>query len=203
MIDRRKLLMASLVVFGGRNTRAAVAALLGNSEPVREPRSRAAIPPALEAVVAAVAEQIIPTTNTPGAIDAGVPAFIQEVISHWCDETERTAFLKGLQSLDEWCATRFQQGFAACSAAQQSSALAEFERRARPFEQERAAAAPNLSPERAFDARAPFFVMIKDLTVIGYFSSESGATQELRYNPVPGRFNGDVPFSEVGRRWSW
>jgi hypothetical protein len=46
-------------------------------------------------------------------------------------------------------------------------------------------------------------VMIKDLTVIGYFSSESGATQELRYNPVPGRFNGDVPFSEVGRRWSW
>ena len=78
-----------------------------------------------------------------------------------------------------------------------------FERRARPFEQARAATAPNLSPVRAFDARAPFFVMIKDLTVIGYFSSESGATQELRYNPVPGRFNGDVPFSEVGRRWSW
>jgi hypothetical protein len=39
--------------------------------------------------------------------------------------------------------------------------------------------------------------------VIGYYSSEQGATQELRYNPAPGRFIGDIPFSKVGKRWSW
>ena len=204
MIDRRQLFAASLLVFGGVSSRAAVAALLGDREPTPEPGVRtAAIPPALLPVVAAVSEQIIPTTDTPGAIAAGVPAFIQEVITYWCGETERAAFVKGLQSLEDWCISGFQRGFAACSPEQQSRALEELERQARSFEQARAAMAPNLSPEKAFDARAPFFVLIKDLTVIGYYSSEQGATQELRYNPAPGRFIGDIPFSKVGKRWSW
>jgi hypothetical protein len=50
--------------------------------------------------------------------------------------------------------------------------------------------------------RQPFFHTMKELTLLGYYTSQIGATQELKYAPVPGRFDGCVPFATVGRAWS-
>ena len=44
--------------------------------------------------------------------------------------------------------------------------------------------------------------MIKQMTVWGYFSSEVGATQALRYVPVPGRFEGCIPYNEGEKAWA-
>ena len=52
------------------------------------------------------------------------------------------------------------------------------------------------------DAPPPFFRQLKELTLAGYYTSEVGASQELRWNPAPGRYDPDVPFSEVGRAWA-
>ena len=49
---------------------------------------------------------------------------------------------------------------------------------------------------------APFFRTMKELTVVGYYTSEAGATQELRHEAVPGRFDGCIPFAQVGRTWA-
>jgi hypothetical protein len=61
--------------------------------------------------------------------------------------------------------------------------------------------------QEAFAAAAgrtevPWFRTLKELTVLGYYTSETGATQELRYVAVPGRFEGCVPFTQVGRAWA-
>ncbi|MBK8991508.1 MAG: gluconate 2-dehydrogenase subunit 3 family protein [Gammaproteobacteria bacterium] len=47
---------------------------------------------------------------------------------------------------------------------------------------------------------APFFAKLRELTVVGYFSSELGATEFLEYNPMPMRYDGDFDF-EVGTHW--
>jgi hypothetical protein len=47
----------------------------------------------------------------------------------------------------------------------------------------------------------PFWRNLKELTLVGYYTSEVGATQELRVNPM-GSWRADIPFSEVGRSWS-
>ena len=48
----------------------------------------------------------------------------------------------------------------------------------------------------------PFYRQLKELTVAGYYTSEVGATQELQWLPAPGRYEADVPLSEVGRAWA-
>lgn len=52
------------------------------------------------------------------------------------------------------------------------------------------------------DTDVPFMRSMKELTLVGYYTSEIGATQELRHEPVPGRFDGCVPFAEIGRTWA-
>ncbi|MDX1530819.1 MAG: gluconate 2-dehydrogenase subunit 3 family protein [Rhodothermales bacterium] len=51
-------------------------------------------------------------------------------------------------------------------------------------------------------APPPFFRQVKELTLAGYYTSEVGATEELRWNPAPGRYDPDVPLSEIGRAWA-
>ncbi len=54
------------------------------------------------------------------------------------------------------------------------------------------------------DENTPFFAKIKELTVIGYYSSEVGAKQELAYNPMPMRYEGDYDYAKTGgRQWSY
>ena len=48
----------------------------------------------------------------------------------------------------------------------------------------------------------PFVLKVKELVLVGYFTSEPGATQVLQYNPVPGPFKGCVPYAEVGKAWA-
>ena len=52
------------------------------------------------------------------------------------------------------------------------------------------------------DERSPFFFKLKLLTVLGYYTSEVGATSELAFNPAPGRYDGDVDFAKLGKQWT-
>jgi hypothetical protein len=76
-----------------------------------------------ERTVAAAAERIIPATDTPGATDAGVSAFIDKMLADWYTPAERDRFLAGLPDLDTRCRTRRGRDFVDCAVADQVAVL--------------------------------------------------------------------------------
>ena len=77
--------------------------------------------------IEALAELIIPETDTPGAIAAGVPNFIDHIVSQWYTETERKIFLDGLLAINAQCQSTYGQEFINCTLGQQTQALSFFE----------------------------------------------------------------------------
>lgn len=133
--------------------------------------------------VAAIAERILPRTDTPGALDVGVPAFIDLMVGKYFSAEERRMFTAGLADFDATSAAKHQRAFAGLSSEQQDALLMEL-------------AVASQKREKTFCHQ------IRELTVVGYFTSENVGRNVLHYDPVPGRFDACVPLSEVGNR-SW
>jgi hypothetical protein len=146
-----------------------------------------AFPAAHKATLAALCELIIPKTDTPGAIEAGVPAFVADMYAHWMVAAERKTLGDGLAQLESAAKAAHGRAFAACSPAEQGALLAPARKAAGAYQ----------SPSHSFDGRlaepaAPFFFKMRDLVTLGYFTSEAGINGELAYVAVPGRWDGDV-----------
>jgi len=130
------------------------------------------------ALVGEVAELIIPTTDTAGAKAAGVPAFIEMMLTQWFSPDESTHFLRELQVFDDGALARYGRPFMDLSRADKNAwfgeqlAAAERGMKASPIPILRRAAASS-------EPRSPFAVLMKRLTVVGYYTGELGATQEL------------------------
>jgi hypothetical protein len=148
-------------------------------------------------MVAILSELIIPETDTPGAIEAAVPAFIELIVSDWYTEKERDIFLEGLTALEKYCKKTSGKGFSQCASEEQIAALKWAEKESKSF---RSKARPG---DNTLSETAPFFLKLKELTVLGYYTSEVGAKQELIYNPMPMKYEGDLNFVDVGRQWSY
>ena len=137
-------------------------------------------------IVAVAADVIVPVTDTPGAVAAGVPHFIDALVKHWMTADEGAQFRAGLAGLDQRARQRYKRGFAACTPAQATAILQDL-RASSPYEGRTFELAARIE-----DPKAPFYLRLRDLVVYGYFTSEIGSTKELRYVAVPGRFDGDV-----------
>lgn len=182
-MDRRNLLKAMALLLGtsvsGTCSRALVWANVVDGTPLR---------PALDDAqlhkVATIAELIIPETDTPGAIAAGVPEFIQRIVTEWYTPEERGAFVIGLDDIDAESHARFGVPFLQLSNADRTAVLRAME-----------------SGKAATDrGHGRFFGQIKELTVLGYYTSEVGAQSELVYRPVPGAYDGDAHLAHGARQ---
>lgn len=147
---------------------------------------------------AVLTELIIPTTDTPGAIAAGVPTFVEMMVCDWYTSTERKIFLDGLEALEDDCRQRYSADFLDLSEKRQIEALSRQQDLATEYEPPENELSFLMPVE---DEQVPFFDKLKELVVIGYYHSEVGAKQELIYNPMPMEYR-DIPFVEVGRQWS-
>jgi hypothetical protein len=171
-------------------------------------------------LVSTIAELIIPETDTPGAKAAGVPEFIDRMLTDWMYAAEREHFLAELARVDGLARERLGRPFVRASETQQVQLLQELEQEAKQTESRRVVIDratgqivddPDTSAEDIAQGRPPrtltvelrpFFRMMKELTIVGYYTSEVGATQELRLNLVPGRYDACVPYAELGRAWA-
>jgi gluconate 2-dehydrogenase gamma chain len=129
--------------------------------------------------VRAIAERIIPKTDTPGAIDVGVPAFIDLMYGKYLTEEEKRVFAAGLAEVEKISAEQGQRNFAQLSSVQQDALLTQVARAAQEKEK-------------------TFFHLMKELSLLGYFTSEPVGKKVLHYDPIPGRYQGCIPLSEVG-----
>jgi hypothetical protein len=144
-------------------------------------------PAAHKESLAALCELIIPQTDTPGAIQAGVPAFVADMYAHWMVPAERKTVVDGLAALDSAAQAAHGRAFAACMPAQQGVLLAPARKAAGSYQQR-----SHGMDGRLADPAAPFFFKMRDLVTLGYFTSEAGINGELAYVPVPGRWDADV-----------
>ena len=128
--------------------------------------------------VATIAEHIIPETDTPGAREAGVHEFIDNMLTDHYDVEETQRFLDGLSDLEARSYGAFRNQFVALEEADQVELLTVLEAEG-----------------------VPFFTTVKALTLTGYYTSKVGATQELHLAPY-GLFKADIPFAQIGRTWA-
>lgn len=117
------------------------------------------------AIAGAAAEQIIPETDTPGAIKAGVPGYMDLVLFN--NKGQQKLIRDGLKWLDDEARQRHKQGFAALTAAQQLAIL-------KPLCDACDRGAAQTPPER-------FFQAFKNLTCDGYYTSRPGMVDELGF----------------------
>ncbi len=144
-----------------------------------------------DASVTAMAELIIPQTDTPGAKATRVNEFIDLIVADWYSEEDRAIFMAGLANLDARTQSLFGKTFVDASVEQQSEIL-----RALGDEMAQAqgalAAAPQGYRGSEPEIEGNFYRMFRDLTLTGYFTSEIGLTQQLHEEITPGRFDGCV-----------
>lgn len=138
------------------------------------------------ATLTAAAETIIPATDTPGATEAGVPLFVASMVANWMTADEAAFFRKGLAELDAGAQQRHGRTFATCSAEHAADVLQAL-RAASPY-----GGRTFSLTDRILDPKSPFYLRLRDLVVLGYFTSEVGSNRELRYMPVPGKFESNV-----------
>jgi len=140
-------------------------------------------------LVSAVAEIIIPKTDTPGAIDVGVPRFIDQLLKECYKKEDQDRYLKGLIEFDDAAKKAYGDSFIDLEPAQQAEHVKKIHDVA-------------LDAKKSGVKEQTFILVTKELTIVGFFTSEPGATQVLQYNPVPGAYHGCVPLAEVGKTWA-
>ena len=173
--NRRALLLGAVVLLGGG---------VALTRFTRNPHAARPAGPSLSAEQFALLEQItevmIPTTDTPGAIAAGVPAFIRQMLDDWGSPSTRSGLAEVLEGVEKHGWAKFGAAFVELPPERRHEVV-------RGFDEDRVG--------RQDLAYAKF----KYLVLVGYYHSEIGATQELRYELVPGAWRACVPFSEIGR----
>ena len=147
------------------------------------------------ALIDEVAETILPETSTPGARAAGVGAFIATMVAEAYDGREQQVFREGLVELERECVRMHGAGFLAASPPQRVALLHELDRE--QFEYMR-----RQERRRAVERPAHYFRMIKELALLGYFTSQIGYTQAMRYVETPGRFEPCVPYEPGEQAWA-
>ena len=196
-MNRRELLQRVAWIMGGAISAPAVLGVLNGCSAKQE---EAAWTPKFfskeqGALVAEVVEIIITRTDTPGAKEAGVPAFIDGILNDAYEEQDRQRFVSGLKAFDDAARTAHGKGFVELPKQQQSELV-------RKFHDEAVAAELALETRPSYLQR-PFILMTKELTMLGFFTSEPGATQVLQYAAVPGGFQACVPLAQAGNGKTW
>jgi gluconate 2-dehydrogenase gamma chain len=195
-MNRRELLQRVAWLMGGAISAPAVLGVLnGCSAKKEETWQPVFLSKEQGAVMADVAEIIIPRTDTPGAKDAGVPAFIDTMLKDVYEDADRQRFVTGLKAFDDAARTAHGKGFVELPKAQQAELV-------KKFHDEAVASELALETRPAYLER-PFILMTKELTLLGFFTSKAGATEVLQYSAVPGSFKGCVPLAQAGNGKAW
>lgn len=125
--------------------------------------------------ISAIADRIIPASEIPGALDAEVPEFIDLMLHDCYTQEDKDRFLSGLEAFNQ----ALDDDISDVETGELEQFLTGYEMKIRNDDSRK---------DEAF-----FIRTVKDLTLLGYFTSEPGATQALNYVPVPGRFDACVP----------
>ena len=188
-MNRRNALTQLSLILGGTLSLPTVQAMshLEKGNVFRNESAGFALTTEQRSLLSEVAEQIIPKTDTPGAIEAGVPAFVEMMLRDCYKASEQESFLAGVAQLQ-------QQNFLSKSDAQQVDMLKQLEadtkEQMKAYQVKQTKMGDNEDKEvmKAQLKGLPFWRLMKELTLLGYFTSEKGLNANFEYVPTPGKF---------------
>ena len=137
-------------------------------------------------MIESMAELIIPETDTPGAIGAGVPHFIDLMMDEWASDARQARYRQGLADIDSRARELGADDYLSAAPGIRLDLLNALDREA-----------------HVEGTSRTFFLEFKQLVLFAYYSSEAGATLELQYEPMPGRYRACAPIEDIGRAWFW
>ena len=144
-----------------------------------------------------VADTILPATKTPGAKAAKVGAFMALMVTDGYGSEEQKVFRDGMQRVDSAMREQAQVSFMAATSEQRLALLVTLDREAK-----RSMDAREGKPNETKTEPAHYFRMMKELALLGYFTSEIGCVQAQRYVETPGRFDPCVPYAPGEPSWA-
>ncbi|QJB68826.1 gluconate 2-dehydrogenase subunit 3 family protein [Parasphingorhabdus halotolerans] len=208
-MERRGFMVGVAAAMGGIVYSSGLAAMLANATNAEKPLPMIArdawinqavdvFSPEKRALVSAMCETLIPKTDTAGAKEAGVPKFIELLYAQWMAEPERMLFDKGLAEADKRAQANHGGIFAQCDAGAQKAVLEAME------EEQGDHPWFAFGGQSVADARAdtPFMALFKEIAVTGFFMSEIGAQEVLRYAPMAGIFDGEASLASDESSWA-
>ncbi len=163
-----------------------------------------------------IAETIIPATTTPGAKAAKVAEFMKVMVTDCYTANQQTAFTKGISDLEEACKKLNSKLFMDCTPQQRHDFLVGLEKEAKAFNTKRDEEdKPKKEALKEANSKLPwkdqkefegtpshYYTMMKQLTLLGFFTSKTGMTETLRHLPVPGKYDGAYPYAKGDKAWA-
>jgi glucoside 3-dehydrogenase (cytochrome c) hitch-hiker subunit len=132
-----------------------------------------------------VAETIFPKTSTPGAKDAKVGQYMSVMVTDCYEAKDQLAFRDGMKKINEACDKMHKHGFMKASPEQRKELLVSLDKERTEYQKTKKKEDPN-----------HYFQAFKQLTIMGYFTSKEGREGATNYQPVPGRYQGDIPYKK-------
>lgn len=198
-VERRTLLRNALLLVGATSIPIDSELLAA----VAKGGGKGFLPKASFATLSAIADTIIPKTDTPGAVGVGVPRLLDSLLANWASAKRRVQLTGAIAAVEAAAVASDKKGFAALTPARRKAVLLDFDK-----------AALKPGPARteklnAFEAMMagppvanPAWVKLKELVINLYYNSEVGATKELVYEHVPGKFVASFKATPETRPWS-
>lgn len=151
-----------------------------------------------------VAETILPATQSPGAKAANVGSFMALMVNDCYEPRDQKAFSEGIGKLDQASKKQLGSGFMKATPGQRLLLLENLDKEAKIYQSKKGELEEAERKKDKDFAGLPnhYFTMMKQLTLLGYFTSEQGCTQALRYIAVPGRYEGNVPYKKGDKAWA-
>ncbi|MCC9135216.1 gluconate 2-dehydrogenase subunit 3 family protein [Pontibacter silvestris] len=138
-----------------------------------------------------VSDTILPATSSPGAKDAKVGAFMAVMVQDCYTPEDQKVFMEGISQLDEQCEKKNGKKFLECDTKQRTAFLTALDEEQKQYMITKKEGDPN-----------HYFRMMKELTLLGFFTSEEGSTKAMRYVAVPGRYDACVPYKKGDKAWA-
>ena len=146
-----------------------------------------------------IAETILPATKTPGAKAAKTGAFMALMVTDCYSPAEQTVFLDGMRQVDEVMRKANNVSFMAATPAQRLAVLTTLDHEQKRVMDARKAV---VAADTAGPPPAHYFRMMKELALLGFFTSKIGCTEALRYVEAPGRFDPCIPYTPGQPAWA-
>lgn len=185
-MDRRELLKMVALLTGG----AVVGSEFFLAGCTAGAKAEVGFTPANIALLDEVGETILPATSSPGAKAAQVGEFMKVYVTDCYPQASQDAFIKGINELDEASKKLSGKSFMESTPEQRHDLLLNLEKEAREFNKEH-----GTEPKH-------YYTMMKQLTLLGFFTSKTGSKDALRYVPVPGKYDGAFPYKKGDKAWA-